>query len=678
MIELLAVVTFVKQFRHYLWGRKFLVRTDHASLTWLQNFKEPEGMLARWLTVLDTYDFTVEYRKGCLHGNADTMSRHPLRNRRCKCENCTDCHDLSSKGNTLPGTLAPESSVSIPFCPDECIDEGLELHALNPCHSSSQKGILMPEALSGKARTDDVQCSSIQSSDNSIHNSKQNEVDISTVLCSNWIDKWSQEQLEEMQSSDSDIKTLLQFKSVSCDKPSKSVVNEHSQNVRILWSLWETLTVKDNLLWRTGENGLRLVLPSTLRSEIFQQLHESRLAGHLGRDKTIASIKKRFYWPNYCSDIRRWVSSCEMCSRRKPGPGRGKSELKQDISYQPLDRIALDILGPLPITSNDNQYVLVISDYYTKFTEAFALKDHTALTVADTLVTQFICRYGVPTIIHSDQGPEFESRLFQHMCLLLGIQKTRTVPYNPRSDGLVERHNRTIQAMLAMYVNDNRDDWDDHLPFIMMAYRASCHESTKCSPNLLMFGREITLPVDVMLGKNPGQIEYLCPAEYVEWLKMSMAISFKQVSAQLKIAASRQKKAYSKGLKPRTFSEGELVWRWYPPTANQKLGLAWIGPYKVLKKVTTVTYKIVHQSSNKILVVHVDHLKQCHSQMLCVGDTSVSQNIEFVGETDTETANFLDCAACETLPDPVSNGQQYRTRSGRTVKPKQIFDPSDL
>ena len=98
----------------------------------------------------------------------------------------------------------------------------------------------------------------------------------------------------------------------------------------------------------------------------------------------------------------------------------------------------------------------------------------------------------------------------------------------------------------------------------------------------------------------------------------------------------------------------------------------------MLKKVTTVTYKIVHQSSNKILVVHVDHLKQCHSQMLCVGDTSVSQNIEFVGETDTETANFLDCAACETLPDPVSNGQQYRTRSGRTVKPKHIFDPSDL
>ncbi|KAH3821150.1 hypothetical protein DPMN_122910 [Dreissena polymorpha] len=191
-------------------------------------------MLARWLTLLDTYDFTVEYRKGVMHGNADTMSRHPFRSRRCKCENCTDCHNLSSKGNTLPGTLAPESGVSTPFSPDDCSDEFPELHALNPCHSSSQKGILMPEALNGKARADDLQYSSIQSPENSILNSKQNEVDKNTVLCSNWIENWSQEQLEEMQSSDSDIKTLLQFKSVSCEKTSTYVVNEYSKNVRIL------------------------------------------------------------------------------------------------------------------------------------------------------------------------------------------------------------------------------------------------------------------------------------------------------------------------------------------------------------------------------------------------------------------------------------------------------------
>jgi transglutaminase/protease-like cytokinesis protein 3 len=114
-----------------------------------------------------------------------------------------------------------------------------------------------------------------------------------------------------------------------------------------------------------------------------------------------------------------------MCARRKPGPDCGKSHLQQEISYQSLDRIALDILGPLPCTSDGNQYIVVISDYFTKYVEAYALKDHTALTVPDKLVTEFICRYGVPSIIHSDQGPEFESTLFKEMCRLLGIEKTR-------------------------------------------------------------------------------------------------------------------------------------------------------------------------------------------------------------------------------------------------------------
>ena len=128
-------------------GKEVSCCTDHASLTWLQNFKEPEDMIARWLTLLDTYAFTVEYRKGG--------------SRRCKCRNCIDCYNFRSKDNTLPGTLAPESSICTLFSPDDCSDGCPELHALNPCPSSSQKGILMPEALSAQARAGDVQCSSI-------------------------------------------------------------------------------------------------------------------------------------------------------------------------------------------------------------------------------------------------------------------------------------------------------------------------------------------------------------------------------------------------------------------------------------------------------------------------------------------------------------------------------------
>ena len=191
-----------------------------------------------------------------------------------------------------------------------------------------------------------------------------------------------------------------------------------------------------------------------------------------------------------------------------------------------MDRIALNILGPLPVTSNGNEYLLVVGDYFTKFSEAFAIPNHTALTVADKLVNEFIARYGVPSIINSDQGREFESQLFSEMCKQLNIQKTRTTPYNPKSDGMIERLNRTVLQMLSMLVNENMDDWDDHIPFVMMAYRATCHDRTGFSPNELMFGREIPFPIDVMFNGCQGRVEPFCQSQYVEWLKTSLELSF--------------------------------------------------------------------------------------------------------------------------------------------------------
>ena len=165
--------------------------------------------------------------------------------------------------------------------------------------------------------------------------------------------------------------------------------------------------------------------------------------------------------------------------------------------------MAIDILGELPETENGNKYIVVISDYFTKWTHAIALPDQTAQTIADRLMVEFFSVFGMPQYLHTDQGRQFESNLFQEVCKLLGIEKTRTSPYRPQSDGMVERWNRTIQQMLKSFINDNRNDWDDHLPYLCMAYRATPHESTGCSPNLMMFGQENNLPIDVMAGFSP-------------------------------------------------------------------------------------------------------------------------------------------------------------------------------
>ncbi|VDI69815.1 Hypothetical predicted protein, partial [Mytilus galloprovincialis] len=279
----------------------------------------------------------------------------------------------------------------------------------------------------------------------------------------------------------------------------------------------------------------------------------------------------------------------------------GKSPLRQSKSSAPLERINVDIVGPLPVTANGNEYIIVLGDYYSKWKEAFPVPNHTAMTVADKIITEFICRFGCPLQLHTDQGKEFESHLFKIMCEKLGVQKTHSTPYRPQSSGLVERYNRTLKQMLSMFVNEHRNDWDEHIPYLMMAYRSTVHSTTKCTPNSLMLGREIRCPVDLMFGL-PNTVNDFCQIEYVEWVKNTMREAYKNVYDHSGQAAQRQKLYYDRGLKVRKFEPNCWVWRWYPPKVNQTLGLGWTGPYLVIEKITDVTYKIQKSEQTKSIM----------------------------------------------------------------------------
>ena len=190
-------------------------------------------------------------------------------------------------------------------------------------------------------------------------------------------------------------------------------------------------------------------------------------------------------------DVEMWCKSCIKCSRRKNPIPKIKGPLGTVQAGEPNERIAMDILGPLPETDNHNIYFLVVTDYLSKFVESYAITNQEAVTVANVLVRNFFLCYGVPRSIHTDQCANFESLLFQQMCKLLGIDKTRCTPYHAQSDDMVERHNRTLLNMLPTYVNQNQRDWDVHLQFVNAANRSTIHESTGFSPNLLFLGREI-------------------------------------------------------------------------------------------------------------------------------------------------------------------------------------------
>ena len=142
------------------------------------------------------------------------------------------------------------------------------------------------------------------------------------------------------------------------------------------------------------------------------------------------------------------------------------------------------------------------------------VKDQEASTVAKAFVDRIVSIFGVPLELHTDQGSNFESALFKEICDLLGIQKTRTTPLHPQSDGMVERGNRTISHMLSAFVSDNQRDWDERINLLMLAYRSSVHETTNVTPNEMMFGRQVTLPIELIYGKPaPNEEIHNCSQE---------------------------------------------------------------------------------------------------------------------------------------------------------------------
>ena len=162
-----------------------------------------------------------------------------------------------------------------------------------------------------------------------------------------------------------------------------------------------------------------------------------------------------------------------------------------------FDRVAVDVLGPFKPSSRQNRYIVVFSDYLMRWCEAFAVPCIEAFVIARLLVDEIIARHGAPRVLLSDRWTNFLSKLVAEVCKIFQIQKKNTSSYRPPTDGLVARFNSTLCQSLSMYVAKNQKDWDDFIPLILFAHRASISEAIGDSPFFCLYGSEPRLPVDV-------------------------------------------------------------------------------------------------------------------------------------------------------------------------------------
>ena len=255
---------------------------------------------------------------------------------------------------------------------------------------------------------------------------------------------------------------------------------------------WSQLILMDGVLCRQCAPGPTSdvitvpILPPSLRQQALQVNHDSPSAGHLSMEKTLQRLHKEAYWVGMAADVHRYCQESSRCQQSKlPMPTR--APLTSIPNCNPWQMIAVDVLQ-VPLSSQNHKYLLVIQDYFTKWGEAIPMADQTAQRITTELV-KLCSTLGLPQIVHSDQGRNFESTILQQTLQAFGVKKTRTTAYHPQGDGMVERLNRSLLQLLRTYVT-HEDDWERHLPLVLYAYRTAPHTSTGVSPFELMFGRQ--------------------------------------------------------------------------------------------------------------------------------------------------------------------------------------------
>ena len=247
---------------------------------------------------------------------------------------------------------------------------------------------------------------------------------------------WTLTELLDAQVADPSIRRVAAWV-IAGAKPIRPGLSLESAEVRKLVGQWPLLTFREGLLcrWKVtagrARRSIQVIVPPALRGEVLAFCHGHRTSAHFGLKRTLEKVKRRYYWPGMGKDISRWVKHCPTCCMVKTGEGRGRSALHQEVFGVRFGRIAMDIISGFKTTPRGNTCMLVIQDYYTKYVRVIPLPDHTAVTCAEAFVDEWVLTFGIPLLLHSDQGREFESRLFTDMCEYLTIGKQRTNPYQP-------------------------------------------------------------------------------------------------------------------------------------------------------------------------------------------------------------------------------------------------------
>ena len=436
------------------------------------------------------------------------------------------------------------------------------------------------------------------------------EETIESLLQSTVSEDMKSDEFSDIQRNDKDLKPIITYLEEKC------LPNSETEARRVM-SLVPVMTIENRILYYIDckqKNMKRTVVPQQLQQQIMTYYHSSIMAGHFSGVRLYKTLSKRWYWEGMYGDCLAHSKSCPQCAISQ---GTGK-KIVPPLNPIPISRVfqivGVDIME-LPKTRSGNKYVVVFQDFLSKWPMVFPVADQKAITLAKLLVEQVIPFMGVPEALLSDRGTNLLSNLMLDVCQLLGVKKLNTTAYHPQCNGLVERFNRTLKAMLRKQAATYGLQWDKYLSGVVWAYRNTPHETTGEKPSFLLFGTDCRSPTEAAL-LPPTDIDPVDDlSDYRQEMIVSLATARVDAAESIRKAQKHYKKQHDKQAHQVKLKLGDWVLVYFPKDdtgRNRKLSRPWHGPYRVLQiRDPDVTVCKVYFPEHGNIQVHQRRIQQC-------------------------------------------------------------------